>query len=113
MPSDMYRISDVRVGDWVTISYSFVGGVIQCDHISITKRPGGRVPPIPEEADALFFPPIPKNGPRPHGYIRPHEWVNAYWDLEERGIPYPEYFGQNRRFPVAPPPREVIRPGDR
>jgi hypothetical protein len=35
--------------------------------------------------------------------------MNAYWDLEENGIAYPEKFGPDRRFPVAPMPRQVHR----
>jgi hypothetical protein len=31
--------------------------------------------------------------------------INAYWDREERGIPYPEKFGKFRRWPEAPMPR--------
>jgi hypothetical protein len=27
------------------------------------------------------------------------------WDLEDKGIPYPEKFGEDRRFPFAPMPR--------
>ena len=33
--------------------------------------------------------------------------MNAYWDLKDRGIPYPEKFGHRRLFPVAPMPREI------
>ena len=39
-----------------------------------------------------------------------HERMNAHWDLEDRGIPYPAKFGIMRRFPTAPPPREVLSP---
>jgi hypothetical protein len=95
----MYRLTDVKVGDSVTIYYSTVGGVVICDHIRICKRPGGRVPPLAKEVEAL------------RGYpIRYDEFVNAYWDLEEKGIPYPEKFGEYRRFPIAPPPRAVPAP---
>ena len=38
-----------------------------------------------------------------------HDRMNAHWNLEDNGIPYPAYFGLNRRFPTAPPPREVKR----
>jgi hypothetical protein len=104
----MYRLSDVKVGDWVSIIYSRVGGVDTCDHINIVKRPGGLVPPLPEGVEK---PPRP----RPEGFpqrpfIRYHEGMNAYWDLVDKGIPYPEKFGRNRRFPVAPMPREVPIP---
>jgi hypothetical protein len=105
----MYRLTDVKVGDLVVICYSKVSGVVICDHICIQKRPGGLVPPLPEEAEALRrpkqWPGIP---PRPH--IAYHELMNAHWDLEDKGIPYPESFatrGFPRRWPEAPPPREV------
>jgi hypothetical protein len=93
----MYRLSDVKVGDWVIITYSRVDGADTCDHIWIRKRPGGRVPPLPDGVE-------PKDI-----HIRYHEWMNAYWDLEDKGIPYPEKFGILRKWPAAPMPRVVNR----
>lgn len=93
----MYRLADVQVGDWVCIKYARVDGVDICDHINIAKRPGGRIPPLPPEV-------------KERSRIPYHELRNAHWDLEDKGIPYPESFaqrGSSRRFPVAPPPREV------
>jgi regulation of enolase protein 1 (concanavalin A-like superfamily) len=89
----MYRLTDVRVGDWVSIACSRVDGVDVCDHICIRKRPGGWVPPLPEEVKETTS-------------IRYHERVNAHWDLLDFGIPYPEKF-RDRRFPVAPMPRAL------
>jgi hypothetical protein len=101
MPAEMYRLTDVKVGDWVLIMYAHLEGGDICDHIQIQRRPGGKVPPLSEEADP---PTQPVSGtPR----IRYHEYMNAYWDLEENGIPYPEKFGAFRRFPLAPMPRAV------
>ena len=40
-----------------------------------------------------------------------HEDWDAYWDLEDKGIPYPEKFGRNRRFPIAPMPRDLTNTG--
>jgi hypothetical protein len=116
--SYMYRVSDVKVGDWLIIYYARLGEVDVCDHISIEKRPGGRVPPLPAEAENLRRPEgiVKANNPnapeelladlrkRPH--IEYHEWKNAYWDLVDKGIAYPEKFGDSRMFPVAPAPRE-------
>jgi hypothetical protein len=108
MPSYMYRLTDVKVGDWVGIKYSSLDGVITCDHIRISKRPGGRVPPLPDEAEALRRPRArPPGFPAARTFIRYDEDMNAYWDLEDKGIPYPEKFGKNRRFPEAPMPRAV------
>jgi hypothetical protein len=101
--SDMYRLTDVNVGDWVFIHYAHLGDQDICDHIGIQKRPGGRVPPLPEEAEALRRP----KGPPDPRHIRYDEEMNAYWDLEDKGIPYPQKFGPLRRWPVAPMPREV------
>lgn len=93
-----YRLTDVRIGDEVQIIYATVGGVDICDHISIKKRPGGFVPPLPKEAND------------PNG-IPYHEYMAAYWNLHDNGIPFPEHFAKYtiRQFPIAPPPREVKR----
>lgn len=107
---DMYRLTDVKVGDHVSIIYARVGGVDICDHIRITKRPGGRVPPLSEEAENLRRIKLPPEIEPPGPYIRYDERMNAYWDLEDKGIPYPEKFGRHRRFPVAPMPRAVPAP---
>ena len=119
-PVEMYRLMDVKVGDWVTIRYACLDGVDICDNISITKRPGGQVPPLPAEAESLMDPekfrkakfPEVQWRPDPRSpYIPYHERMNAYWDLEDKGIPYPEKFGKKRRWPVAPTPREKKLPG--
>src|SRR4029077_5104518 len=97
MESSMYRLTDVKVGDSVLVRYSHSDGVTICDHICIQKRPGGLVPPLPEEAEALRKPPpLPPGFPLPPGpsrHIRYDERANAYWDLTDRVIPYPEKFG--------------------
>jgi len=107
--SSMYRLTDVRKGDWVVICYAHIDNQNICDHISILKRPGGRVPPLPDEAESLRMPkPIPGVVDMPH--LRYDELRNAHWDLVDKGIPYPEKFGPARRWPVAPMPREVKSP---
>jgi hypothetical protein len=128
MPIYMYRITDVKVGDLVAIKYAHLNAVDICDHICIAKRPGGRHPPLPEEAEELMrdvlvkivkshFPP---GKPIPPGLlenlpVRKHipynEERDAYWDLVDRGIPYPDKFGKHRRFPVAPMPRKLTLDG--
>ena len=90
----MYRLTDVKVGDSVYVIYSKANGMCTCDHIKIVKRPGGRVPPLPE-------------GVKERSFIPYHEYQNAYWDLEDKGIPYPEHFKHLRRWPLAPPPRAI------
>jgi len=94
----MYRLSDVRERDWVAIMCYTAGngGAVICDHICIQKRPGGRVPRLPKEVEDMQRDPI-----------RYDERINAYWDLEDKGIPYPAKFGKGRRFPIAPMPRSV------
>jgi hypothetical protein len=117
-PIEMYRFTDVKVGDLITISYSKVGGVVTCEHICICKRPGASVPPLPKEAEELRHPatqwklqhpgqPIPKTLAEFPPPIPWHEMMNAHWNLEDRGIPYPEKFGNKRRWLTAPMPREV------
>lgn len=95
--NEMYRLTDVKVGDWVCILYARVGGVEICDHIQIVKRPGGRIPPLPKGVKEISVIPY-------------HDRMNAHWDLEDKGIPFPAWFaerGYPRHFPVAPLPREV------
>jgi hypothetical protein len=103
-PSDRYRLADVKVGDLVHIFYAHLGGLDICDNIHIIKRPGGRVPPLPEGAENLIAP----SGRKLIAY---HEYMNARWDLEDKGIPYPEKFGNQRRWPVAPMPRDLTNTG--
>jgi hypothetical protein len=102
-----YRLADVKVGDHVMILFARLGNVDTCDHICIRKRPGGRVPPLPEGAVTPKRIPPQLVGKAPWLEIPYHEEANAYWDLLDKGIPYPEKFGPDRRFPVAPMPREV------
>jgi hypothetical protein len=104
MPEFMYRLTDVKVGDLVTILYARVNGVDICDHICIKRRPGGLVPPLPKEAEELRdvsrhereaykakFP----NGPVPEWLAkRPvpyHELINDYW---ARQAPMPREKGR-------------------
>jgi hypothetical protein len=70
-----YRVKDVKVGDVVAVTFDRINQVEACNSISIRRRPGGRVPPSPvEDPDDIYH----------H-----HERMNAYQDLEEKGIPLP------------------------
>ena len=120
-PMFMYPLADVKVGDVVAIYYTHLGKLDICDHISIQKRPGGRVPPLPQEAEdllntaAIMKAKLPPGTPLPPSlrdavHIPYHEKQNAHWDLVDKGIPYPEKFGAKRLWPVAPYPHEV-KPG--
>lgn len=101
MPEYMYRLADVKVGDCVGIFYARIGGVDICDHISICRRPGGEVPPLPKEAEDIRCRPelqklrkrLKDAGLPVTKYVPYHEWINAYWAK------------------VAPMPREVKPPG--
>jgi hypothetical protein len=107
--TSLYRLTDVKVGDWVNIRYARIGGKDVCDHISINKRPGGKVPPLPEEAEDLLRP--PPIGPADPPYIPYHEKRQAYWDCLDEGIPIPAHFPEHWRktfLPKAPPPRPKL-----
>lgn len=89
MPEYMYRLSDVKVGDCVGIFYARIGGLDICDHIRISRRPGGEVPPLPEEAEKRRDErevwkaqnpgkPLPDDLANSR-YLPYHEWINAYW----------------------------------
>jgi len=109
-PQFLYRITDVRVGDEVTILYSKFMGRGTCNYVTIDKRIGGHIPPLPEEAENLRRgPPRPPGAP-PREYIPYHEWMNAHWDLVDHGISNPEHFGRKRKLATAPPPRKVVPP---
>jgi hypothetical protein len=120
--AEMYRLTDVMEGDWVTIKYSRVGGVDICDHIMIIKRPGGRVPPLPPGVER----------PRLSPALPPlhHEVMNAHWDKIDKDNPHPEKLGNLRplaevlgrlapaprlvrAYEVVPAAREVTSPGRR
>ncbi len=104
VPCDMYKLSDVQLGDKVDLEYSLIDGVAICDAIAILRRPGGRVPP----------------GHYPPNLVDPpHERAQAYQDLEEKGIPLPAKYDPTFHLRetqeimlrlqgrVAPMPREV------
>jgi hypothetical protein len=95
-----YRARDVQVGDVVAIEHSRVDGVDTCDDVCIYRRPGGRVPPAPDES--------PDQG------YRWHERMNAYQDLEEKGIPLPAKYAPVKRVPPTERPAvkvpDTIRP---
>ncbi len=82
-PNHMYKASDVRAGDKILVYTARYDGVEEIQSISILRRPGGRVPPSHEN------PPDYKH----------HERMNAFQDLEKRGIPLPE------KYQLKPPPR--------
>ena len=133
VPDDfMYRLTDVKYGDWVHVLYSRVGGVDTCDHIRIVKRPGGRVPPLPPGVDVPLREKLklPANFPVPE-WVPYHERMNAHWDKVDKDNPHPEKLGNLPPLPpgwgltiapaprlarprvVAPAPREVTSPGKR
>jgi hypothetical protein len=72
---DRYRATDVRVGDRVSITCFVVDGVYTCYAICIERRPGGRVPPTDDAGWG-------------RGVPRYHDYMNAYQDQEEKGIPF-------------------------
>jgi hypothetical protein len=105
-----YQLSDVRVGDLVTVAYLPRNGRLVCLMITIYRRPGGKVPPL--KADLAD----PVTG-RPANDSPWHEKMQAYQDWEEKRIPIPDKYVPKRGFspgvlsvpypPVAPRPREV------
>lgn len=78
-----YRLSDVKVGDKVTLTIQVIDGRYTCTNITINRRPGGRVPLAP--LDDL-----------PNDDSHHDERANAYQDLEERGIPLPDKYDPDK-----------------
>jgi hypothetical protein len=72
-----YCVSDLAVGDIVHVGGYRINGIDACYYFSIDRRPGGRVPPAPDEND----------GAR-HRY---HELMQAHQDHEEKGTPLPAW----------------------
>jgi hypothetical protein len=95
---DTYRITDVQIGDVVSIEWNRINGIEFCQAIRIYRRYGGRVPPAPREP--------------PDARYKWHEECQAIQDWEERGIPIPtKYHPGGPQAGVAPPPRPAgMRP---
>ena len=90
-----YRLSDLKVGDDITVFSGIAGKEELCVGLLIHRRPGGKIPP----EDSGF-----------------HRRYQAEQDWEEKGIPIPaKYLDSKGRAPwtnppyppVAPLPREV------
>jgi hypothetical protein len=81
-----YRLSDVCVGDIVSILYDRIDGIDICVSVRIRRRPGGRIPPC--------------NLPG----CKCHEYWNAIQNWEERGIPLPP---EHAPAPPQPAPGPV------
>jgi hypothetical protein len=80
-PNALHLFSDVKLGDKVEVGYVRTDGELICREIGIHRRPGGRVPPAQDKGDLIRKP-----------RFRFHELMNAYQDLEEKGIPIPPKF---------------------
>ena len=98
-PANAYRVQDVKVGDCVSVGYDRVNWVETCHSIRIYRRPGGLVPPSPNEPDRV-------DG------VKYHERANTYNDWIDKGIPLPDKFLtprelEERYAKIAPKPREV------
>lgn len=93
-----YRLKDLKVGDQVHIEFDRTGDVKTCKSICIIKRPGGRVPPSPNEK-------IDGENAEVLGY-RYHEWRNDYNDWIDKGIPRPAKY----LLPQVPPVSPVVLP---
>jgi len=80
-PNALHLFGDVKLRDKVEVWYLRISGELVCREIGIHRRPGGRVPPAQDEVDLIRKP-----------RFRFHELMNAYQDLEEKGIPIPSKF---------------------
>lgn len=88
----LYRLSDAQVGDRVSFHSRKYDGVDEVHYVSITRRPGGRVPPCPAGDSE-------SRGPW-------HERMNAIQAWEERREPIPDkYHPGGNEAGIAPMPR--------
>lgn len=96
-----YPLADVRVGDQVYVLCGPEAGVETCYEIWIYRRPGGRLGPPSVmtsngkriKYDYCFS--FDRRQTYPY-----HEWINAFQDYEERGIPLPEKMRPDQPRPV-------------
>jgi hypothetical protein len=107
-----HLLSEVKVGDEVELALIGKYGKEECVGVTITRRPGGRIP----------------YSTHSHDFFKDRiDQCNAYQQYEENGTPIPHRFRRDlhrmemermdaiRRaaelaVPVAPPPRKVSRP---
>jgi hypothetical protein len=99
-PANAYRVQDVKIGDYVGIRFDQVDGIDTCTEIRIHRRPGGLVPPSPDDRGDI-------NG------LKYHEYQNAHNEWFDHGTPIPDKFLspwalEERRAKIAPMPREVM-----
>jgi len=97
--SETYRLSDVRVGDIVSLTVNRENRTNICDTVCIMRRPGGRVPPAPGE---------PADEPRKF-----HEGMQALQDQEEKGTVIPRKPGEGlpeAKGATPPPPKKSNAP---
>ncbi|MBA4062657.1 MAG: hypothetical protein C0501_02910 [Isosphaera sp.] len=71
-----YRLSDVAVGDVVSVHCGYAGGANVCRAVSIARRPGGKVPPAHLPAGRA---------------VKYHDVANAWQAWEEKGTPLPAW----------------------
>lgn len=105
LESRTHQLSDLKVGDIVSVMYIPRTGMYVCFQIKIYRRPGGMIPPIKSDLPMGYF----KGSQKPW-----HERMQAYQDWEEKGIPIPDKYlpadGLSAPYPpVAPQPREANR----
>jgi hypothetical protein len=97
--SETYRLSDVRVGDLVSLKGRREEGINTCDTVSILRRPGSRVPPAPGEPEDQVD--------------KFHEGMQALQDQEEQGTGVPRKPGEgppDAKRATPPPPKKNAAP---
>lgn len=97
---ETHRIIDLKVGDVVTIdTWEGADGSEWPTRLLITRRPGGKIPPLHGESV------LPGEKPNNHLHLQ------AEQDWEEKGTPIPKkYLDPNGRAPWTNPPYPPVAP---
>jgi len=97
-----YRLSDLKVGDRIIVeTFVTAQGAHYCYQLSILRRPGGKIPPLPGD---------PFAGTKYEHHLR----EQAAQEWEEKGIPIPaEYLPTDGHAPWTNPPYPPVAPEPR
>ena len=91
-----YLLKDLKKGDKIQLIANIEKDRSEwCGEVRILRRPGGKIPPKPGDGDSP---------------LAWHLYKQAEQDWEEKGVPIPEKFLSDGRYPWTTPPYPPIAP---